>query len=134
MRSTAIPCPLPPWMAMADVADSSTRVVDGCQIEFWPRTGEAERRREFHAGRGRADIVARVRDLERAFLLVELALEPGELLNLRSVQLGGTLRGQQYGDDGDHALLLWALWKRRLTSSHLMFWKKASTYLAAAAP
>ena len=33
MRSTAIPCPLPPWMAMADVADSSTRVVDGCQIE-----------------------------------------------------------------------------------------------------
>src|SRR3989442_15723964 len=38
MRSTAIPCPLPPWMAMADVADSSTRVVDGCQIEVWPRT------------------------------------------------------------------------------------------------
>ncbi len=26
---------------MADVADSSTRVVDGCQIEFWPRTSRS---------------------------------------------------------------------------------------------
>src|SRR2546426_1654981 len=38
LRSVAIPCPLPSWRAMADVADSSTRVVDGCEIEFWPRT------------------------------------------------------------------------------------------------
>src|SRR5207253_10663174 len=55
---------------------------------------ETERRRELHAGCSRADIVARIRYFERAFLLVELTLEPGELLDLRSVQLGGRLRSQ----------------------------------------
>jgi len=30
---------------MANVADSSTRVVDGCQIEFWPRTTSRPTRR-----------------------------------------------------------------------------------------
>jgi hypothetical protein len=38
LRSAAIPCPLPSWKPMADLAASSTLVVAGCQIEFWPRT------------------------------------------------------------------------------------------------
>src|SRR3989449_7290711 len=53
-------------------------------------------------------------------------------LDFGGVQLRCGLRRHEDGYDGDHAALLWAFSRRRLTSSHWMFWKKASTYLAAA--
>ena len=90
--------------------------------------GETERRRQLDARCRRADVVARVGNLEGAFLLVHLPLEPGQLLDVRGVQRG------QHDGNRDHALLLWALSRRRLTSSHWTFWKNASTYFAAAAP
>jgi hypothetical protein len=72
--------------------------------------GQAEGRRELGARRSDRQIAPRHLHLEDAFLLVPLALELGELLDPGGIQLGRGLRGQHYGDQGDHAAFLGKRW------------------------
>src|SRR5207248_1806415 len=99
----------------SDVCSSDLAAAEGCP------GCETKGRGQLHARRGGIDVAAWIGHLEGALLLIQLALESRELLDLRGIQRRG-----QHDSDGDHSFLLGALSRRRLTSSHWMFWK-AST-------